>query len=227
MNRQQIAGLSIASLFLLAVCASTQTNAEGIPRGDIDALLAADGYPPAWHIDQVAYRDNSTRWEINVFSAPRQIDPTICVSTVLIADVVRSAGKYAFADKENPRGQIALQRCEDVFHGDGYFADVEGSITDNELIKAVHVVRAFARSEGNSSEVQGRLEPDELRPLLRHVDDRWLHEVHKDVDGRIYISYIIKSIFPDILVFSIDERSDGTSEIYVDRENGPDIVQSR
>jgi hypothetical protein len=190
-------------------------------------FLRANGYPPAWHIDQSAYRDDSARWEIDVFSAPRQIDSTICVSTMWIADVARSAGKYAILEKEKPTKQVALRRCDDVFLNGGYFTNLTGNISDDELMRTVRAVRRFVRSNGTANEISGRFETEQLHTLLRQVDDTRVFFFEKSQDGTVSLSYIVRPIVPDLLAFRVTLHADGTSEIYVYRENGPDIFPAR
>lgn len=194
------------------------SSARFIPSREIEALLAANGVPTPWAIDEGAPTRYSPDWFVTAYFDPRQIEPQICVMSFANFEFARNGHAYTVEMRETSRRVVSLRTCNDVRKDWAFSGELANGISDEDLRTAVHA--ALSLPAGRSP-VQISFESENLKSSVLSMKPRDLWEVTAS-PGIITLEFFAKDLRPDFLAIDITMPQADKARVYL--QNGPDIV---
>ncbi|MGH6870028.1 MAG: hypothetical protein ACREHE_00855 [Rhizomicrobium sp.] len=225
MNTIKLSALAATVVLSASACVSRAAPIAEPSAREIGQLLDANGIKGVLARQVTAYGDGKPHWELEVYYSGENIASGVCLANVKVMEIGQQHGTYSVLEDGHPRRKVALQSCEEVASDGSTFASVPKELTTDQLARALEAVSMVITSNGRSGFYQTRFESADLRALLPTVRMKDLDHVDASVSD-ISVIFFVKELRPETLGFRVSTSSD-KPEIYVYRENGPDIEPTR
>ena len=216
-------GMCLACLLLTAGSA----QAADIPRADLTLLMQSVGYAHPWNYDIIAFGDGTPRWAVAIETHPRTLGPDICLASEVsfLVDGDPATSEYTIDPRTlsdaraRPALVMALQDCDTVRRNHVLMTSLHQPLSDARIRETADAVRDFL-----GDRVAAHYDTPELRALAAKVTPADLHDIFSRGADATEMSFFSPDLNPDLIGIIVTRHADGSRDIEVFEENGPDIT---